>query len=243
MALRKSSTSEDDQNAGDATDTEQHDSLPDDPVMTKSPRKPRPSWGGFEFKDIANKALQLKRNSDVCSKDTENVADIKQVHIKSVRKKSSELSEASTSKRQDSDSSVWSDNIPVITISKTESAENILKEEISNRVKEKKFQPKIRCVLRKQSTEIDEDTIRYFNNEIEKNMSECRAVKEITEEDVERYFRVQNDSSPSPDLLEDVEKNKIDENLTDKSSSDDTEQKNGSVETILNFISNIEDEN
>lgn len=46
-----------------------------------------------------------------------------------------------STKRQDSQTSIWSDNIPVITISKTESNENIL-EEGSGTIKKKKKGPK-----------------------------------------------------------------------------------------------------
>lgn len=248
LALRKSSTTEDDQNAGDATDTEQHDSLPEDPVVSRQTvRKPRPSWGGFEFKDIANKALQSKRNSDSSAKGKEGTVERKPTGHNPLQKKSSELSETSTSKREDSDSSLWSENIPMITISKTESAENIINEDKHEDDKKRnigdRFQPKIRCVLRKQSTEIDEDTIRYFNNELERNISEREAVKKLVEADI-GHCSTQDDCRTFADVFEDVdsftEPSKADETATDKSSSDDTENKNGSVETILNFTCDVE---
>lgn len=240
--MRKFSISEDDQNA---TDTEQHDSLPEDPSVGKPPRRPRPSWGGFEFQDIAHKALQMKRSLESNSKETETSTESKRVQINDGQKhvsKSKEIVEASTSQRQDSDCSVWSDNIPVITISKTESSENILKDEYNKKSKNTKYEPRIRCILKKQSTEIDEDTIRYFNNDIERNISECRAVKKLSEENAESVW--QSQSEKSVDLNDDIEpltdNSKTEEMLTDKSSSDGTE-KNGSVETILNFDSTTDE--
>lgn len=229
LALRKFSISEDDQNA---TDTEQHDSLPEDPSVGKQLRKPRPSWGCFEFQDIANKALQMKKSMELSSKESESSTDTKHVQINDVQTciTTSEEPEASTSNRQDSDCSVWSDNIPVITISKTESSENILKDDENKKCKIKKYEPRIRCILKKQSTEIDEDTIRYFNNEIERNISECGAMKKLSEE----LSDINEDNDPLN------ENSKTEELLTDKSSSDDTE-KNGSVETILNFSSIIDE--
>lgn len=214
-ALRKFSISEDDQNA---TDNEQHDSLPEDPVSVKPPnRKPRPSWGGFEFQDIAKQALQMKNSSEY--------TDNKHVQIKVIQN-TPDLDTASTSKRKDSDASVWSDNIPVITISKTESAENIL----NNDKVSKMFKPKIRCALKKQSTEVDEELIRYFNNDIEKNISDSETVKELiakTGVSVEDSF----DFNEDRDLFK--EQNKCEETVIERSSSDDTENKDESVETIL----------
>lgn len=196
----------------------------------------------------------MKKNTNSHSKEAQDMGDIKHVQIKGVekiiRQKSSEASEASSSRRQDSDSSVWSDNIPVITISKTESTENILNEDKSEGVgaksKESKFKPKIRCVLRKQSTEIDEDTIRYFNADLERNISEYKTVKELTGADDGSSSDTPHDSAPSPDLIDNIQpfiEPIGQEETTDKSSSDDTDHKDGSVETILSFKSNTVAEN
>lgn len=237
--MRRFSFSEDDQNA---TDTEQHDSLPEDPSIGKQPLKPRPSWGGLDFQNIANKALQMKKskndNNDVLS-------DTKHVQINDTQNSVPKLAEVNvplSSKRQDSDCSIWSENIPVITISKTESSENILRGDEIKTSKEKGFQPRIRCILRKQSTEIDEDTIRHFSSNIEKNISEREVVQKIIEGD-EGNSQILRCKTSSSDVTDDTEtlseNNKTEEVLTDRSSSDETEQKNGSVETILNF--NIND--
>ncbi|CAG9838897.1 unnamed protein product [Diabrotica balteata] len=134
--------------------------------------------------------------------------------------------------RQDSESSNWSDGIPVITISKTDSDENMLKviekppidKSVSNTDNSSMvFRPKVRCVLKKQSTEIDEDTIRYFNNDIEKNISMENVIKAVAEEDIEL-------ESLTVDTQQEDDKNE--EVLTDKSSSD-TEPKESSTDTVL----------
>lgn len=228
--------------------------MPEDPaVAIQANKKPRPSWGSFEFRDIANKALRLKKSLESGSKGGEYSENTNQDQTKSsqtnIKKNLSEMSESSTSRTQDSDSSVWSDIIPVITISKTESAENILCEnkfqtEI-NTTKQSRFHPKVRCVLRKQSTEIDEDTVRYFNNDLEKNISECKAVKKLIQEDYNESLNAEEDSITSQDFIEDFElcAERVRTEETDKSSSDETEQKDGSVETILNFSTNTEPEN
>lgn len=335
-ALRKSSTSDDDQNAEDGTDTEQHDSLPYDTLTTKATTreiKPSFSWGKTDFQNVARKAIQLKKtkseiqptksfeittetkhvqindkvnkdNSDInrnihstreiFSPRTESTPKDVTIHQNSDynktkyikddsrrKEKSKHISrnrtgikntfpikeeiirdEPSTSKvvrensgiikihtikeilnntpistniRQDSESSIWSDGIPVITISKTVSSENILdvcdepwaEEEPSTLNKNEdtqKFKPKIRCVLKKQAT-IDEDTIRYFNDDIERNKSMVNIIKAVAEEDDDLSEKL------SPDTQN--EDSKGDETLTDKSSSEDTEQKDSSVETIL----------
>ncbi|XP_050515872.1 transmembrane channel-like protein isoform X2 [Diabrotica virgifera virgifera] len=134
--------------------------------------------------------------------------------------------------RQDSESSNWSDGIPVITISKTDSDENMLRvieeppvdKSVSNTDNTNVvFRPKVKCVLKKQSTEFDEDTIVYFNNDIEKNISMENAIKAVAEEDVEV-------ESLTIDTLQ--EDDKSDEVFTDKSSSD-TEPKESSTDTVL----------
>lgn len=113
-----------------------------------------------------------------------------------LQKQSSQKSVSESSKynrkqpRQDSSSSNWSDNIPVITISKTESAEfldvvpemtktesepickevieeEIVKDAAPGAATEFKFKPKIKCALKKQNTEIDEEVIRYFSKDLE----------------------------------------------------------------------------
>lgn len=228
IALRKFSVSEDDQNAEDATDNEQHDSLPEDPSLSRQNKKPRPSWGGFEFQEIANKALRMKKKLESDSKNSEDIIDTKNIPTQECSQQASEKNGASTSKRQDSDSSVWSDNLPVITISKTESKENIIDENKHQssftRSRETKFHPKIKCVLRKQTTQIDDDVISYFEDDLEKNSMESIPISDLSD-----------DRQQSPDLIENLEFLAENYRNDDKSSSDETEQQNGSVETVLNL--------
>ena len=152
-ALRKTSISEEDNhetaNQEEGTDTEQHESLPEDLVSIKESKalqSPLPlSSGSFDYQ----KSLLQKRNS---------------------QKSVSEDSRTKKDMRQDSTSSVWSDNIPVITISKTESAECldvVPEKEPPKPEPDHKFKPKIKCALRKQSTEIDEDVICYFSKDLD----------------------------------------------------------------------------
>lgn len=90
------------------------------PKSPKSPIEPIPE----------NPALEnIQKQSSLSSKDS----------IESSSKDSK--TDKKPAKRQDSQTSIWSDNIPVITISKTESKENIL-EEGSGTIKKKKKTPK-----------------------------------------------------------------------------------------------------
>lgn len=147
--------------------------------------------------------------------------------------------EVSTSKmnKQDSEtSSVWSDNIPVITISKTESYENIIdknQEQPAPAEPKYQFKPKIKCVLKKQSTEIDEDTICYFGEDLERNKTESKIIEAIVESSFEDSTRDEIDESD--DIVMDyLEDSRHEEALTDKSSSEETEHKDSSVDTVLN---------
>ncbi|CAH1367123.1 unnamed protein product, partial [Tenebrio molitor] len=152
-ALGKSSTSEeenhDNQNMDEGTDTEQHESLPEDLVSVKDSKL----QSRFDFP----RAILSKKNSQ---KSTSESSD-----------KNARPVPAKKEMRQDSGSSVWSDNIPVITISKTESAEcldvvpEVAKAEPVSELP--KFKPKIKCVLKKQSAEIDEDVIRHFSKDLD----------------------------------------------------------------------------
>ncbi|XP_060519622.1 transmembrane channel-like protein [Cylas formicarius] len=174
-ALGKSSTSEEEQ---DGTDTEQHDSLPYD---TNKPVSHKPvgrsvSNSSFELQALVNRAWSLKKNErnpekSVISEETPDRED-REVHQECCR--------------QDSASSV----IPVITISKTESTEAILNEEVTVKTKSKGTEPKIKCVLKKQSTEIDEDIICHFGEDLEKMRRDDllfeTAVREKFEDDLKR---------------------------------------------------------
>ncbi|XP_018564343.1 transmembrane channel-like protein 3 [Anoplophora glabripennis] len=251
-ALGKSSTSEEEQNAEDGTDTEQHDSLPYDTMASKNlHRSVRPSlsWNSSDFQGVVSRAMKANQGR-LSNQPRESVdsVDTKQSPIQRYdsfepKRTFPERVVPSTSRdmRQDSGSSVWSENIPVITISKTESAENILMEtntsteteNIRKNVKaneQSKFLPKIKSVLKKQSTEIDEDTICHFNRDLESNLKNNKFIKALAEEDVDYSF------SENKDITENSEK--CSEKVSDQSSSEDTEFKETSIDTILNFPSN-----
>ncbi|CAH1126454.1 unnamed protein product [Ceutorhynchus assimilis] len=143
--------------------------------------------------------------------------------------------------RQDS-----TDAIPVITISKTYSDENVESKNLENykqpvnksEVKRKfvfkdkdfassssssdeekiTFRPKVKCVLRKQATAIDEDVIIHFGSDLEKADKE----KQMYLDAIKDF-----DESSTPLKLETGD-------TSDKSTSEDTEMKDdNSVDTIL----------
>ncbi|KAJ8915787.1 hypothetical protein NQ315_004599 [Exocentrus adspersus] len=262
-ALRKSSTSEDEQNAEDGTDTEQHDSLPYDTMTTKQlskPIKPSLSWGNSDFQAVVSKAVKAnqRRLSNVFVESTDS-GDAKNFPLQQCRdvsqfKRKLQRVEPGTSKdmRQDSGSSVWSDNIPVITISKTESDENILRDgdkgsshkAVKNTELKSKFEPKIKCVLKKQSTEFDEDTICHFNKHLEQNLENRKFIQAVSEEDIERTpvdkDFTEDDNIDSEQPLPDVSLNSKTDAVSGQSSSEDTEFKEISIDTILNFPSQTE---
>ncbi|KAK5642603.1 hypothetical protein RI129_008770 [Pyrocoelia pectoralis] len=126
----------------EATDNEQHESLPDD--VNRTPNRLR-KYSIIDHNETKRPNIpdynnvQQKRNS----------VDFKRRDEWRQSYRSSSPSNSSKETRQDSiSSSIWSDNIPIITISKTESAENIL-EQKENGIDE--ASPKIRHFLRKQS--------------------------------------------------------------------------------------------
>ncbi|KAB0796732.1 hypothetical protein PPYR_10793 [Photinus pyralis] len=130
----------------EATDNEQHDSLPDDVNRTPNDMRKYSNADHSEIRRFHIPDLQKRRNSV----DSKRGEEWRQSY------RSSSPSNSSKETRQDSiTSSIWSDNIPIITISKTESAENILRENGSNEAS-----PKIRNILKKQAevaTENDSD--------------------------------------------------------------------------------------
>ncbi|XP_022904331.2 transmembrane channel-like protein [Onthophagus taurus] len=93
----------------DGTDNEQHDSLPEDGKEAK-PQVPTKSTFKMQDTKVRNvvKSGVSRKNSDVRKVESPK----KSFNLRNVR--------------QDSIASNWSDNIPVITISKTESLENVL---------------------------------------------------------------------------------------------------------------------
>lgn len=134
------------------TDTEQHDSLPEDKVSVKETRSA----------NAAKKLLQLKGNSEKKSDSKRNIHRLHQ---------SSSKSTSSGEKRRDS---VSLTGIPVITISKTESSESILNEQegkcsnsdVSSENTTVKsvgsHKPKIKYLLRKQDAKIDIDSVSFI---------------------------------------------------------------------------------
>ena len=152
----------------DATDTEQHDSLPDDvsnakDVKPQSTRKANYPFGmktdlNFSFKRAVEISGQIKGRALDSSKTQKTSADPGEKRVKildectpikratqRIRKDSLDLintqskrrvvrspskTSSSGKMREDSVTSTWSDNIPVIKISKTESAECILDEQV-----------------------------------------------------------------------------------------------------------------
>ncbi|KAL3276260.1 hypothetical protein HHI36_020975 [Cryptolaemus montrouzieri] len=190
-ALRKSSTSEDAKEIQyDPSDTEQMDSLPHDVKSkdeTAEKRRNSSTFGNFR-KLVTSVAKRNRKESE----DT-NEIDGKETPVR----KESSLNEENEVNRQESVSSNWSDNIPVITISKTESAECILdvppdsEETKSDAQAKNKFAPKVKYALKKQSTEIDEDSIRHFHRDVMKQRSQTL---------VHTYYKEEEDSEkPEPE--------------------------------------------
>lgn len=132
----------------DGTDTELHESLPDDVNMrepssekdTKHHRSSRKSSPSKKLNSSTSKSTSEENNKSVKSISSENDKPAKAVSSEKIktlertRKKekihdkyrSTSRSSSSKDLRQDSSTSNWSDNIPVIKISGTESSECIL---------------------------------------------------------------------------------------------------------------------
>ncbi|CAH0546892.1 unnamed protein product [Brassicogethes aeneus] len=262
-ALGKSSTSDEDQNIEDETDTEPHESLPDDCNKEIKKNKSPLSSGSAEFSMLVHKALSFKK-SDSFQSPSDTNGD-KQVKIQETRAstvlKRKEvdakkipfrhiIEEKTVTTRQDSNSSIWSDNIPVIKISKTESSENILDETIttakSNGSKEgplkknkapivgakpeneTKFKPKIKCALTKQSTEIDEDVICHFGKDLEKKIIQEGIIQAVAREELKSSAELPSTSK------DEVMKEITDFNITEDLTSESTEFKENSDDTVLN---------
>ncbi|CAH1999423.1 unnamed protein product [Acanthoscelides obtectus] len=212
-ALGKSSTSDEDQNVEDETDTEQHDSLPYDSGTKPHKALKQSNSSSSDFQALTQRMLDIKRNSSVVKKNDND----DEVGEKEVGPKKRDRVEATSSrKRQDSEtSSIWSENIPVIKISKTDSTEKIINDESKKQKSEGKFKPKVKCALKKQHAEVDEDTICFFGNDLERKAIEEETIKEIVSESIE-----EDDSIDQVDVREEI---------TDKSSSD----RDDSCDTVL----------
>lgn len=182
-ALRKSSgTSDDDsQLPDDGTDGEHNDSPFDDKVKQKKKQTER-----------------SRKKPDVHQLiKSEKKTNLENVHRKKERKKSPNSGEST---QRNSLGSEWSENIPVIMISKTESDECILKDKNSPEVKEKseknkgKFKEKVEKQISKQreekkklSDKLDEKASEMQKKEKKKekpkvkSSEEAKPVKEETE--------------------------------------------------------------
>ncbi|KAJ8978854.1 hypothetical protein NQ317_004465 [Molorchus minor] len=269
-ALGKSSTSDEEQNMEDATDTEQHESLPYDPTLTNQHRtvKSSLSWGNSNISH-ATASTEFSRNGgrvDSFPSESTDSFEIKPNDNRSTTSKYSTIGHytfdfnkgqqqhktsgdpmPSTSKyvRQDSGSSVWSDNIPVITISKV-STENKLEDNTETHLgknklniklsEQRKLKANVECPLKKQSSTIDEDIMCHANIERATNIPEKKIIKAVAEEDsgngtvsgnsrFEDLSDMSDISNKNLEILEDIS--------TDKSSSEDTAYKDSSIDTIF----------
>ncbi|KAK9881611.1 hypothetical protein WA026_016482 [Henosepilachna vigintioctopunctata] len=185
----------------DDSDTEQVDSLPHDveknidtDILGVISNRRKNSSTSYNLKNIisAFKSDKNKKEDADKSKFEDEDRDKDDFNQHFVRKQSSGNEESLTAvddlRRQESVSSNRSDNIPVITISKTESSESILnasegklnENPIDTQLKDSitssacttdKFRPIIRYALKKQTTEVDEDSIRHFPKEVMKQVT------------------------------------------------------------------------
>nr|CAI5867066.1 unnamed protein product [Callosobruchus analis] len=235
-ALGKSSTSEEEPNVEDETDTEQHDSLPYDAgIKPHNTVRQTNSCNSSDFQSLAHKMLEMKRSSIIVNhentkneNDEELTKETKEMKHK-LRDSPMDKAEATSSrKRLDSDtSSIWSENIPVIKISKTDSTENILSDEkdkdLSKHKADTKFKPIVKCALKKQHAEVDEDTICFFGIDLEKKAIEEDTIKDIVNENIE-------------EIGDDDNREEVREEITDKSSS----ERDSSCDTVLSMTFSVE---
>lgn len=213
--MRKSSSDEEDvQNQDEGTDTEQHESLPEDIVSVKEARpqvpKEKKKSPSNAFQNVVTGVLSRKPSDHHrpvnLRKESTDSSEAKRVQIKEAdppkpakepkreelrgskqkRNRQANQSPPRTSGtpkeiRRDSSCSIWSENIPTITISKTESAECILethdkaekdavtkpKETAAAKEKLNPRKPKIKYALRKQDAQVDIDSITFGGRELE----------------------------------------------------------------------------
>lgn len=196
--------SEEDETQNQDTDTEQHDSLPEDTATAKEvcQQAPKPMKSP-DFQAIVTGALAKKKiQPELDKKSSTDSSETKRVHIQESHNRHRSKPDArvtrsredrhkkthvhkpngnSSSKdnSRDSNSSIWSENIPTITISKTESAECILEQDTPKKEdvsipscsgvkfsKSDRERPKIKYALRKQDAQIDTDSISYLGKNV-----------------------------------------------------------------------------
>lgn len=195
-ALGKPTGSEEEEVQNQDTDTEQHESLPEDITSIKEVRpqvsKPSPR---DDFQNIVTGVLskqKIQPKMENMKKGSTDSGETKRVHIqesshrhKSRTKKTAghrqkiedkqlkhEHHSSSKDNSRDSNSSAWSENIPTITISKTESAECILESVDKNENEQPgcsgldQHKPKIKYALKKQEAQIDVDSISFIGKEL-----------------------------------------------------------------------------
>ncbi|KAF7284667.1 hypothetical protein GWI33_021851 [Rhynchophorus ferrugineus] len=200
----------------------------------------------LETKDSKPEIIKTHKPTKSSSKHSKNDGN----HRTSSKKiKIVENIEEEAQDRRDSTASTWSENIPVITISKTQSNENILEKEDSSEkpslveqptlkrkfvFKEndledeacKKTAPKIKYLLKK-STAIDEDVIIHFSDDLKKSEAEKNFILSLSENQLPDNNQLKQEEATS----------------SDKSTSDETENKDdSSVDTILNSPFGLIDE-
>lgn len=189
-ALRKPSSSEEEsvQIQDDATDTEQPESLPEDVISLKEGKiikkvlKKSDSLQRTSSDSTEGKRVQISEATPEMYRKREAFNQPKKESSQKYPNPSPTRSNSSKEARQDSINSNWSDNIPVITISKTESSECILEQKNGdpskvNKASEEAFKPRIKNVLKKQEAERGEP-----EESVEKSSPEVSQVKEEQEE-------------------------------------------------------------
>lgn len=149
-------------------------------VLSRKKSDQRPGNLRKESTDSSEaKRVQIKENDS--PKGDKEVKREELHRSKQKRRRHSPPKSSGTTKeiRRDSSSSVWSENIPTITISKTESAECILETQehaekqaevsvsSSTKIKLNPHKPKIKYALKKQDAQIDIDSITFGLRELE----------------------------------------------------------------------------
>lgn len=226
-ALRKSSgTSDDDsQIPDDGTDGEHQDSLFDENVKPKK-------------KQVESKVVSRRKPEVHQVIQSEKRANVENVHKKKRERKKSPTSGNST--QRNSLGSEWSENIPVITISKTESDECILKEnspkeEIQMRKDSKgKFKEKVEKEIIRQrqekeriSKQLDKKASEMQRKEKTegkpktKNVQEKKVVQEKVEEEDLKKTEEKEAVVEGGDAEERKEKEEKEEKVPDKDSQSD----------------------
>lgn len=140
---------------------------------------------------------------------------------------------------RDSNSSAWSENIPTITISKTESAECIL-ESVDKNENElpgcsglDQHKPKIKYALKKQEAQVDIDSISFIGKELgialQSSLSEAvdSVVKVEIEEPLKEKTREEMEESEKPV----VEKHRSEDTIANESTK--TESSNDYKEPTI----------